>query len=117
MSRNEARQAHDAARAEGKFHSPRSLWYLWKVRNEQHIQVPSFVSDLRDRVSTSEFDDPELAPKLVARLMEALTMRFELLLEGEELGSALPQLNGLPMLFSPYAGKGGADFTVRKRLA
>jgi hypothetical protein len=106
-----------AARDERKTVSFLTLWTAWAIRKGQHDDVGIFIRDLRTLVNHPKLngDQPETAC-LLAQLIESTLERFSRLIEAGKMDEALPSLSALPILYSPKAGKGAANWVRAKDL-
>lgn len=93
-----------------KIHKPMFLAEKWELRFDPNPSVEKFISDMREQVLSPKFDDPKTAPAYAARFMVAFLQRFEHLVETGKLDEVLPRLSGLPILYSPLAGKGAGEW-------
>ena len=99
-----------------RIHGPRFLAHKWAIRTNPNPSVEKFISDMREAVLSPELDDPEKLHAYTARFVEALIQRFERLVETGKLDGVLPRLAGLPILYSPNAGKGAGRWEYAARL-
>jgi hypothetical protein len=115
LSKAEARDAYEAAKKAKKIHGPMHLLDAWWRWRHSHT-LSGFVAGLRDSIKDRALDDPSLVAGHLARFIELMVVRFERLVEVGQFDSALPRLTGLPMLYSPRAGKGAPQWKKAKTL-
>src|SRR5262249_30313864 len=83
---------------------------------DRRESVPHLITALSDLVNSPELRDPRKAPGHLAKLIELVVWRFELLVRSGALDDVLPRLTALPMLYSPQNGKGAAQWKQAKEL-
>lgn len=94
----------------GNRHQPISLAQRWRVRNNASPNVQDIIEMLQLAANSPELKDPEIAPAYAARLIATLVEKFEPLVEKGCFDEVLPRLPGLPILYSPKAGKGAGGW-------
>lgn len=103
-------------------YSPIFLKQKWKQRMDSNLSVERFISDMREELQAPELNDVKSAANYAALFLVSALQRFEVLVGSGHFDATIPRLPGLPVLYSPYAGKGAKQWSYaveiceRKRL-
>ena len=107
ISRNEAISRCNAAEKAKKLHRPSDLRTEWErpKRGIGHL-----VHIFRDYAKSTRLDDSESARRHLPWAVVEIVRVFEALVGAGEFRDVLPRLIGLPLLYSPSAGKGAGGW-------
>jgi len=118
LTQKEAQEAWNRARIAKKIHGPENLRTVWakKMKMTGTVGVQELLRIIRKGVNSPEMDKTEQTAAYLARLLEGAVERFENLVQTGAMDEVLPRMAALPVLYSPYAGKGSPEWKWAREL-